>query len=100
MRVPATVLLPFFGPVAHHAGSSSFRMAFLNSITASIAWCYEARHSQVSLNLARFHVWNRSSCAITNGLLPATVSSKRIVILFDAWPGDTALVSSDHGYRQ
>jgi hypothetical protein len=27
MRVPATLLLPFFGTVAHHAGSSSFRMA-------------------------------------------------------------------------
>jgi hypothetical protein len=27
MRVPATLLLPFFGPVTHHAGSSSFRMA-------------------------------------------------------------------------
>ena len=27
MRGAATQLLPFFGPVTHHAGSSSFRMA-------------------------------------------------------------------------
>ena len=26
-EVPATLLLPFFGPVIYHAGSNSFRMA-------------------------------------------------------------------------